>query len=302
MRAKGFRYQPRDIAVLTELGEVGVLDLTTIAKRHFPLDLTRRACQRRMQLFGAHELVDPIPLMGTFAEARAGRLPTLFRLSRRGAEVLGTLTGFKRRPARRNPRPETLLHRLGMAQVQLAVNDACALQRLSRPQWIQEYETNPRPDPKAPATERFILLERFPLADGRTATCWPDASCHVAIPGTTNGAVHNLLIYWEYDRSTERLAQVAGKMYGYQALLGAESYRKHWPAVVAPVVRIFFVVQSLARLQNIAQILGKFPASEAVRLATTSDLDPKGLLTEPIWRTVKGERLPILRAPLPVAS
>jgi len=294
--------QQRDLVAWTELAEVDVLDQDTIAARHFSKCRSLRACQRRTKLWVDQEIVERMQVPVVSCEGRKGKLSTLFRLTRRGAELLKTLTGYcPRRPAKRNPRPETLFHRLGVAQVQLAVNDACMLQGLTKPVWIHEYDTYPNPDPKASADQRYILYERFPLADGRAATCWPDASCHIVIPGP-DGTAHDLLVYWEYDRSTERLGQVAAKLFGFQGLLSTGLYRKHWPAAPTPTVRIFFVVPSATRLQNVAKVLADSPGSEAVRLTTAAELKPEFVLTEPIWRTVKGESLPILRNPMPRPS
>src|ERR1051326_7105886 len=194
--------QPRDGQVLALLAELGCLDLNTLAQRLFGGSI--RACQRRMQLLVAHELVHPMSPTVTFTFGHAGRLATIFRLTARGAEVLATFTGqLIARPRRLQQRPETLLHSLEIAQLQLAVNDACALRGLNEPAWMHELDTYPdlaartkrrKQEGKAlPATDRFVLLERFTLANGRTATCWPDASCRLAIPAD-DGTVHTLII------------------------------------------------------------------------------------------------------------
>jgi hypothetical protein len=153
-----------------------------------------------------------------------------------------------------------------------------------------------------PAAERFVLYERFALADDRTVTCWPDASCLFAIPLPSAGT-HPFIVEWEYARSTESIGQAASKMVGYKQLLASGAYAKHWPGVIQPTVRIFFVMQSVARLQNLAEAIAQYPGvCDAVRLATVADLTPQRLLTEPIWRTVQGDCLPILRTPAPAAA
>jgi hypothetical protein len=291
--------------------------MNTLAQRLFGGSI--RACQRRMQLLVAHELVHPMSPTVTFTFGHAGRLATIFRLTARGAEVLATFTGqLIARPRRLQQRPETLLHSLEIAQLQLAVNDACALRGLNEPAWMHELDTYPdlaartkrrKQEGKAlPATDRFVLLERFTLANGRTATCWPDASCRLAIPAD-DGTVHTLIIDWEIDRSTERVVQVTAKLFGYQAKLNAGVYRKQWPSSDAAAVRIFFVVPSVERLENLAKAFAKCDAraaAAAIRLTTRSELTPERLLTEPIWRTIDDKRLPIWRSPLssdvPVAS
>jgi hypothetical protein len=298
MTVPSIRLQQRDLVLLMELAEAGVLDLPTIAARHFTENRSVRACQARLRLFTMHGLVHSLALSVALDDGRRGRLPNMYRLSRRGAEVLSEATGVVLpRPAKRDPRPETLLHRLGVAKVELIVNDACALHGLARPRWIHEYDTVPQPKPTAPADERFVLYQRFPLPDGRKATCWPDASCLLMVP-LGGGSAHPLIIYWEFDRSTERLAQVEAKLLGYQPLLARQVYRRHWPMDADPTVRVFFVCPSQARVGNIAGAIAGMAGAEAVRFATMDTLVPQRVLAEPIWQTVQGARLPIL-PPLP---
>lgn len=92
-----------------------------------------------------------------------------------------------------------------MAKVQLAVNDACLLKNLPKPDWILEYDPVWGAPLNAPLSERFILRHDFPAAAGKL-TCWPDAACLLSI--THKGQSLELAILWEYDRSTERRAAI----------------------------------------------------------------------------------------------
>ena len=82
-------------------------------------------------------------------------------------------------------------------------------------------------------------------------------------------------------------------MPGYEAFVATDTYRTLWPNAVG--VRIFFVVQSEQRLRNVIDTIRKSPAAKLVRLATVSDLTPKRLLTQPIWRTTDEHSRVILR-------
>ena len=118
-------------------------------------------------------------------------------------------------------------HRLGVNKTQLVVNDACALHGLGKPAWIREYDTyldlaqkmeqrkKNKEKKSLPASERFVLYERFTVPDNRTVTCWPDASCLLQVP-LADGTLHPLIVYWEYDRSTMSIADVADKMNGLE--------------------------------------------------------------------------------------
>ena len=302
MTIKAIRVHARDVSLLSEVGEVGLLDVATLRERHFPADRSGKACLRRLRLFCAHDLLLPISVSISFATERSGRPRRLFRLTPRGAEVLHELTGRTDfHFSNKELRPETIMHRLGVAKLRLTVNDACAVQKLPKPRWIGEYDMVPGVHIEATFAERFIICEKLPTLEGGTASCWPDASCCLRIPHPSGQGEAVLLVYWEYDRSTETLTQVAGKIPGYHALLTSATYQKHWPDAERPAVRVFFVVPSEERLRNICEAIKNLQGAEHVRLAVANDIRPQHLLTAPIWKTVTGEARPILRTP-PVKS
>ena len=291
-RPKGLRLQTRDIELLTTLGEVSLLDSLTLHSRFFPKDKSLRSCRRRLQLYEAHGLTQQL-FVRLGSSHQKGRLPTIHRLTNFGATVVENESGYRPpRTAGSNPpkSSHTLMHRLGMAKAQLAVNDACVLQKLPKPAWILEYDPIPGARLNAPLSQRFILRHDF-FANGRTFACWPDAACLLSIPNGRRYA--QLAVFWEYDRSTEGHIQIADKMPGYEAFLATHTYRTLWPNAVG--VRIFFVVQSEQRLRNVIDTIRKSPAAKLVRLATVSDLTPKRLLTQPIWRTTDEHSRVILR-------
>ena len=45
-----FHLQPRDITILEDLGEYGLLDTEMIRERHWPKAKSERACQNRLEL------------------------------------------------------------------------------------------------------------------------------------------------------------------------------------------------------------------------------------------------------------
>jgi Replication-relaxation len=293
------RLQPRDLRLLTELGETGLLDTATLRARHFPADRTGEACLRRLRLYAAHGLTEAIAPAVSVGLPRGGRLPAIHRLTPRGAAVLQQVTGeAPRRTLKSGPRPETLLHRLGCAKLQLLVSDACARAAFPAPQWIAEYDAVPGVGPSVPLSERFVLCQRYRMADGTTHTCWPDAACLLAIPGHAIGATpetHALIVLWKFDRSTETLTQVARKLPGYREFLARGDWRRPFPSALHPTVRVFVVTLSAERLEHIAAALRGQPGSESVRLAVVGDLTPERFFTAPLFRTVAGDARPILR-------
>lgn len=283
--------QPRDLTLLTELGEVSLLDTDTIHRRHFAQDTSMRACRRRLRLYSAHGLTQALHI-GIVRTDRPGRIPTVHRLTPEGAELVETETGVRPpRPARSDPpKPNTILHRLGVAKSQLALNDACKLHGLSKPDWILEYDTRPNLPINAKLTERYILCREFLFANGSVRRCWPDAACLLTVPHQAKQ--WRLAILWEYDRSTEGRVQLLEKVPGYESLLAATAWRHIFAD--ADAVRIFFVVPSQQRLRVVAETFRNTALAGHLRIAVTADLSPDRALAAPIWMTPAGERRPLL--------
>lgn len=121
MTIKPIRVNSRDVSVLSEVGEVGLLDVETLWERHFPTDHSRKACHRRLRLYCAHDLLLPISVSVSFATERSGRPRRFFRLTPRGAALLQELTSRTDfHFSDKELRPETLMHRLGVAKLRLS--------------------------------------------------------------------------------------------------------------------------------------------------------------------------------------
>ncbi|MAE68222.1 hypothetical protein CL635_00210 [bacterium] len=127
-------------------------------------------------------------------------------------------------------------------------------------------------------------------------TCRPDAASLLRIPKQDSNETVPLLGYWEVDRSTESLNQVKSKLPGYAMFLKMQAYRRHWPELTQPAVRIFFVCQSQERMANVIDAITGLPAANAFRFCIQGDLEPKDLLNEPIWLATDGQRRAIIRA------
>lgn len=290
------RLQPRDFGMLEDLAEYVMLDTPTLRRRHFPMDNTGEAFLRRMRLFAAHELTRVVRPVLCFADGRAGRLPTIYTLDRRGAEVLASVSDIRpRHIPRHDPSPETILHRLGVARdVHLVANEACKLSGIPQPQWILEQDMYEGAKVGAPLADRFILYESWKTPDGATASCRPDASSWLRVPVPGKDQPADLLIYWEYCRSTQTLKRIARRVEGYRLLHTTGTFAKHWPHPINPTIRVFFVAQSDDRLKHVADTIRGLPGAEIFRLTTVDSLTPDQFFG-PIWQTVGGEHRPILR-------
>jgi hypothetical protein len=290
--------------MLQALAEVVLLDTETFHRRFFPIDKSGQACRRALRALANGGLIRALRPIICFAGDHHGRLPTIYCLTAQGAALLTEQTGVMvKRLMRVDPKPGTLLHRLGIARdLMLPINDACAEAKLPTPEWLLEQDLYPNAPDTASFDKRFVLYEVFTVQDGTpagtTLSLRPDASCHLRVPGLGGTPAHvNLLSYFEYDRSTVSLTALQRRLPAYQALVTTETYAKHWPLADKPTVRLFFVVRTQERLTNIATALKEIPGAALVRLTTVAELRPDTFLRAPIWQTVTGQRLTIVRSP-----
>lgn len=293
-RPPGLRLQTRDVDILATLGIVSLLDTQTIHERFFPNDQTGEACRRRLRLLERHHLTQSFELALTRTRKK-GRLPAVHRLTEQGAEVVAQETGqMPLRYARSDvPRQsQTVMHRLGMAKIILALNDACRTAGIERPDWVLEYDPIPGASVQAPMSRRFRLCFQFAQSTSLRHTCWADAACRLTIP--TKDRSWHLAIFWEYDRSTETHEQVLGKLPGYARFSETKAYRQLWPDVDG--VRVFFVVPSPGRRDNLITTLRDDPVAAVLRFGVVNELTSAQILTSPVWRTTEGDDRPIFVA------
>lgn len=282
----------RDRQMLAELGDVGLLDGATLHRRHFPADQSGEACGRRLRLLRKGGIIDVFQPAISFGPHRSGRLPMVYRLTPTGANILQELSGERPSVISGNISALTLEHRLGVAKLRLLVGDACKREKIPPPEWIGEYDLRPTapPLPSAKLSERYLLCHQYTL-EGETLTCWPDAAALIPIPHKTD--VHHLLLLLEFDRSTERLAQVKRKIPGYNMFLNFQDYHRLFKKC-AETVRVFFVTKTIQRGKHIAEAIRPLPGSDVVRWAPVYALKPETFFTERIWWDCEGRRIRII--------
>lgn len=288
--------QPRDLAVLADIGDYGMLDTQMIHLRHFPEDQTGRACERRLKKLADEGLTKKVNLgvsrqAATPSSATWHRIPAMHFLTPAGAEVLEASGA---RPAlrvmRSDPKPMTLLHRRLVVIVRLALDNACQQAGIGVPDWIMEQDARDEAKFASPS-DRLILSDTFEV-NGRKVACRPDAASLMRLMIAEKEA--HLAGYYEVDRSTE--SDFDSKLPGYSALLAKQAYRRHWSNLnPGAAVRIFCVCRSQERIENIRQSIRSWKCSSYFRFALHEDMVPDRILTEPVWQAMDGE----LRAILP---
>lgn len=292
---KNVRFTDRDRQILEDISLAGgLLDSKAIHQRRFPSDTTGEACLRRIRLLRGQQVLWCVQASVTFGVAPVGRLPLVLGLTPKGADLLEELTGKRPGVVAQTLSSQHLEHRLGMGHLRLLVNDACDKESLASPIWIGEYDPRPgiRPFINDKLSKRFRLCHQYVSGDN-VLTCWPDAACLLGVP--SGSSIHQFLILWEYDRSTERLAQVRGKFPAYERFIGSNDHLGLFQSQDRIETRIFFVTQSEERWRNIADAIKEFPISACVRFGVRKDISPASFFREPIWSTPDGQSRAILR-------
>jgi len=297
MRMKTFLPTERDLGLLTELGEVGLMSTAMLVVRHFrgftkPAD-AQRAFRRRLRLFQAARLIDSARV--AVRHGSGNTTMAIHTLTAVGAELAAELTGHRPRRAATSLdlSPVTLPHRLGVIATRLAFDDEFRAARLSLPDWIHEYDLRPGVDLRSSNQEKFVLYEAFQQG-GQRLVCWPDATARITLSDQPG---HHLLAYLEYDRSTETTKQLAAKAAPYDLLVRQHRYENHWPNLAGQAaVRVLFVGRSPQRIDHALEAIRHQPGAELFRFATWADLQPSQLLHAPIWQTVSGKLRSILRS------
>jgi hypothetical protein len=288
----------RDLAFLAELGELGLMSAPMVLARHFTgfanNESAQRSFRRRMKLIVAHGLIDVsrVPMK----RVAASGLLAIYRLTAAGADLVAELTGsVPRRAGSAQPlNPVTVPHRLGIVATRLAFDDAHRHLGLPAPEWHLEYDLRCPAADASTNDEKLVLYESFAV-DGKRLVCWPDAAARVRL---RSEPAHELLAYVEYDRSTEGSRQIAAKSEPYWRLVRERRYTRHWSGLaIQHTVRVLFVVRSEQRLSHAIDVIRDTPGARLFRFATYADVTPERVLSAPIWRTVDGRLLPMLKNP-----
>ena len=289
----GIRLTDRDIRVLADLGELGLLDFELCRSRHFAT-LSYERCRQKIAQYLENGLIQAIKLQVWYAsDARGGRIPTILCLAELGAEAVHQRTGdYPRHILSSDLAPATFFHRLQVVKVRIAVDSAAQHAGLSQPCWIMERDMRPDAPANVMPHQRRILYHEFTTPSG-TFTCQPDAAATLLIPHP-NGPPTELAVLFEIDLSTEGLAQCRRKVPGYTAIFQQRSF-PYWSHLRHPAIRVFWVVPSDQRIGTLAAALRDFPAAQCFRFTTFAQCN-HNVLTQPVWQDVHGTPMTIYQS------
>ena len=292
----GLHLQERDLDLLAQIGELGLLDTETIHERFFS-GVTPRRVQQRLRLYRDHGLLRTVVLTVWCGESGKGRIPAIHCLTERGGDAINSITGQRpRRVLRGDPKPETFHHRLAIVKSRLAIDDACAAAGLLETTWIMEQDYDPTATAEPPLKRR-ILYHAF-RTGSKTITCQPDAASLLFIPSDPaqpQTDTTNLLAYWEIDRSTESRSQILAKQPGYASVIKQHGYHRYWPEIQKPAIRVLWVCRSQERIEAICEKLKEESIAKFFRFTTAEELSGQTALAVPIWRDWTGNRRTILQ-------
>jgi hypothetical protein len=269
------RLTERDGQLLADLGEVTVLSFEVIRRRYFPDDATGKSCQRRLRYLTAAKLITPVAITACFG--RAADRHRVYRLTQTGADCIAQRIGQAVRVLRTDPKPETLLHRVLVAQTVLAMTDGAIAAGRPRPLWLLEQDRRPDAPRDVPEPQQYRLAFDFlavPIAAGRPVEQYgwpvyddpnatliksrPDAACLL----TLGHATDPVALLFEVDTGRETHAQLSRKLPGYHALLSRRSYERPWSDIadgLPGAARVLFVFTSGERMRNVLDLIAAEP-------------------------------------------
>lgn len=297
-RLRGIQLNPRDIAILADLGDFYVLDTKLCHERHFP-NASYEWCRQTLVRLRRAGFVRSIKLQVAYAEdfsAKGGRMPAYYFLTDEGATAVQRSIGIRpMRVLRSDPSPFTLFHRLQVARVRAAFDSAIQATPLDRPEWILEQDVRPDASDDLMPNQRRWLYHAFRHPRG-VVTCQPDAAALLRIPNPGQPEPTYLVAFFEIDRSTEGLEQIMRKLPGYESLLKRRTL-PYWPNLRNMTIRVFWIVPSKQRINEIVAAIHQFEIAKTFRFTTFKNCDAS-VLTHPVWTTICGETKAIY-TPLP---
>ncbi len=275
MAEQTFRLTARDHAILGDLAECMTLSMLQIHRRHFPHDATQKSCLRRLRYLTSGSLVAPVEVTACFGPRSSRHV--IYRLLPLGAEVVSRTNGAPARLLKTDPKAETLLHRVQVSRVILAVNDGAAHAGMAKPLWLLEHDRWPDAARDVPEPKQYRLaLDFLPveIAPGQPTEQYgvpryddpavtlvkarPDAACLLNLAPTSRPVV----LFCEVDLGTETHGQLLSKLPGYHALISKGAHVRPWLGLTdvgAMVPRVLFIFASATRRANVLDRLTSDP-------------------------------------------
>lgn len=307
-RTKQIRINDRDVRLLAMLGEYGLLDRQLCHALCFA-DQSPEWCRQNLRRLVDAGLIEPTTLRVWHDETatRGGRVPILYSLTKEGADIVRLRTGSQpKRVLKSAPSAATFYHRLEIVRCRFAFDEAMRSESLPRPQWIMEQDVLPDAAKDLMPQYRRLLFHEF-RKENRVLTARPDAAALFTLPHPSGRAsdATTLAVHFEIDRSREGIAQAIEKNAAYALLFQEKCFCRYWPhlltATTPTIHRIFWIVPSRQRIENLAAAMKTDAIASFVRFTTFDDCTPARVLSQPVWYDVHGVAMTLYRKTTAVA-
>jgi len=295
--SRNVRLNATRLALLADVGELGLIDVDIAHQRHHPT-ATKEWTRQLLVLLANGGLLGRVAIRVLLEQPggnSGGRPAAIYFLTEAGADIVAQCTGsYPKRPLRKSPSGFTIAHRLQIVKTRIAIEQAAAAAQLAPPQWIGESDLREGAAGDLSPHERRVLYHEFRTPRGK-AVCRPDGAVLLRIPKPAGADFSPLGCLLEIDFATEGSAQCRAKLPGYAALLHERTF-PYWSEFANLVVRVLWVVCSARRVSELARVYRDTEVAEFFRFTTFAHCGP-GLLTDPVWQDVEGRTLAIYRRP-----
>ena len=285
----------RDFCILSKVVKYYVLSRPQLQQLCFPSDKTGRVTRRRLQALVMAGLLNRHRAQVVYPNsAPAG---SVYFPSEKGIALLTEYTGddsILLTPPR-PPLPHHVAHWLAVSDTHIKLDAAIAAQdRALLEGFINEWDTVNKDETEPQKRFRLYTL----LTESPKLVCAPDAAFILTVPikREQSTVTFSKVFYLEEDRATSGAKQLAArKCKGYAALAEHGQHAKHFPATNVQSFTVLCITPNARRREALRKAFTGKVGSELWRFASTQELTAKTFLHEPIWYSISGAPMPLVK-------
>ena len=211
--------------------------------------------------------------------------------SQKGCEVLAEHAGddsYLLTPTQ-CPQPHHIAHWLAVTETHLKLDEATEGQdAVQLGEWINEWDTVNKDEQEPEKRYRLYTL----LGDNPRLICAPDSAFMLTALGYTK------VFYLEQDRGTTGVRQVvARKSKGYAELASRGCHRSHFPGTNVDSFTVVCIAHNDRRRDALRRAFSGIQGSELWKFCSATDLTAETFLHAPIWYSVSGDPVPLVKLP-----
>lgn len=285
-----FQVTDRDLEILRALNRYRYMRTGQIHDLLFSENGTMQSARRRLRNLYHHRFVaraQPYVQVGKPAPEIA------YFLDRKGREVLrseGEVVRYWRKGA--EVKYQFLEHAVAVSEFRLKLEKAVAGQdHLSLDRFIPDFEMRDQAEQFVGKKRYLLYREAVHPALRKSFVVHPDAL--IALSAERDGKSASRLLFLEVDRGTQGLDKIRDKLTGYHLAREQGLFRQF--GEFSDFV-VLFQAPGEKRAQSIFGALSDHVAASMARVATASLVSCESLLTQPIWKDMRGEMRRLVKA------